>query len=680
MMPIPSRVYNAAVGGHVAGADQIIDDKTGLTLDKVAGGALEEKEYISSSNNGMGRVVLRKNLVEGINTLTQSMINKNNTIYIIQYDFTLGEDIIIPANCVLEFNGGSISGAYTLTGNNTCINAKNIGIFGSDILFDGVWNVVKVLANWFKASSDTLMFSRAIEFASVIFENITNNTDYVFSNITVTCLNSSYTINDTLFIPICISFDGNGSILNVGSGLDGGKYMFRCNEKNDGSQIAHFIPQNMTYIGNFEFFNTTYDTNIIHCADNRRVENILSWHANRILVYTTNYLDNRIIRNITNWGRLPGKTFDITSIDVARQTSDIYLFLGDNTILENLTDTNICAESCQIKISRIISPTIFIRGCSMTTLEHIHLEGGAIKIIESEVTISDSLIYVNSNSIKPIISSWYEYSFSNITLKNVVFCNLGAFEGSRELKSWSPISGDGIFTFENVRGAIDLFSYRLMIKQNGHFINPIKCVLGKGDIVQDFLSIPKNIKTPQFKSNMYHFQTSGTAAYARLLLLVDEKKGLYKSLPSVCEYNIDQGVASFSKFLLEDITYSPILSLVGCIIRIEIGENSGNYTKYFDFGITDYITPYYFFTKKDNNYYFYRSENKKMLFSDIDYSYNYTSIEEYTRNGKHIECVLTENTLPDVSLFNVGDKCTTKDGKIYQKIGSAWIDATGTPA
>lgn len=107
--PIPSRIYNAAVGGHVTGADQVIDDKTGLTLDKVAGGALEEKEYTSDSNNGMGRVVLRKNLVEGVNTLTKNMINKSNTTYIIQYDFTLGEDIIIPKNCVLEFNGGSLN-------------------------------------------------------------------------------------------------------------------------------------------------------------------------------------------------------------------------------------------------------------------------------------------------------------------------------------------------------------------------------------------------------------------------------------------------------------------------------------------------------------------------------------------------------------------------------------------
>lgn len=154
MIPIPSRVYNAAVDGHVAGADQIIDDKTGLTLDKVAGGALEEKEYASDSNNGMGRVVLRKNLVEGINTLTQDMINKSNTIYVIQYDFILCENITIPTNCVLEFYGGSISGAYTLTGTNTGINAGLVKIFNTNIILDGTWNLIETYPEWFGAKGD----------------------------------------------------------------------------------------------------------------------------------------------------------------------------------------------------------------------------------------------------------------------------------------------------------------------------------------------------------------------------------------------------------------------------------------------------------------------------------------------------------------------------------------------
>lgn len=149
MIPIPSRLYNSAVGGHVAGADQIIDDKTGLTLDKVTGGTLEEKEYTSGSNDGMGRVVLRKNLVEGVNTLVQTMINNSNTIYVIQYDFTLGEDITVPANCVLEFDGGSIKGdganKDTLTGQHTVIDASVTKIFdvslnlsGNFVLYNGL--------------------------------------------------------------------------------------------------------------------------------------------------------------------------------------------------------------------------------------------------------------------------------------------------------------------------------------------------------------------------------------------------------------------------------------------------------------------------------------------------------------------------------------------------------------
>lgn len=128
-IPIPSRLYNAAIGGHVAGADQIIDDNTGLTLDKVAGSVLEEKTYTSGSDNGMGRVVLRKNLVEGVNTLVQTMINKSNTIYVIQYDFDLnGESISVPENSILSFVGGKLK--------NGKIIFNNTGIEGKDTIFD----------------------------------------------------------------------------------------------------------------------------------------------------------------------------------------------------------------------------------------------------------------------------------------------------------------------------------------------------------------------------------------------------------------------------------------------------------------------------------------------------------------------------------------------------------------
>ena len=75
----------------------------------------KDKAYVPANYSGLGRKYLRKNIVNSVNTLTQSMINEANTIYVIQYDYTLDEDITIPDNCVLEFDGGSINGTSTLT-------------------------------------------------------------------------------------------------------------------------------------------------------------------------------------------------------------------------------------------------------------------------------------------------------------------------------------------------------------------------------------------------------------------------------------------------------------------------------------------------------------------------------------------------------------------------------------
>ena len=47
---------------------------------------LANKTYDKQSFSGLGRVYLRKNIVGDKNVLTQAMINKANTIYVIQYD------------------------------------------------------------------------------------------------------------------------------------------------------------------------------------------------------------------------------------------------------------------------------------------------------------------------------------------------------------------------------------------------------------------------------------------------------------------------------------------------------------------------------------------------------------------------------------------------------------------
>ena len=108
-------------------------DEEDLTSTNVSGTDVlkfKDKVYNPIVYSGLGRKILRKNIVNGVNTLTQSMINDENTIYVIQYDFVLRENITVPANCVLEFDGGSLSNAsgnsYTLTGNNTVIDSPFI--------------------------------------------------------------------------------------------------------------------------------------------------------------------------------------------------------------------------------------------------------------------------------------------------------------------------------------------------------------------------------------------------------------------------------------------------------------------------------------------------------------------------------------------------------------------------
>ena len=81
-------------------------------------------------------IILKKNFVNGVNTLTQEMMSAQNTKYVIKYNYVLGENITIPENCILEFDGGSIvnstENSYSLTGTSTkVVNLYNYTIFSN---------------------------------------------------------------------------------------------------------------------------------------------------------------------------------------------------------------------------------------------------------------------------------------------------------------------------------------------------------------------------------------------------------------------------------------------------------------------------------------------------------------------------------------------------------------------
>ena len=107
----------------------------------------KDKEYAPENFSGLGRVYLRKNLVGDKNILTQAMVNKANTIYVIQYDYDMnGARIEMPDGCTLEFNGGSLTNGRLVGTNTKLTGCKDNCLDG--VSFGGVFKDMTVEASW----------------------------------------------------------------------------------------------------------------------------------------------------------------------------------------------------------------------------------------------------------------------------------------------------------------------------------------------------------------------------------------------------------------------------------------------------------------------------------------------------------------------------------------------------
>lgn len=101
---------------------------------------IDNVEERTATDNSMGYKILKKN-----KSFAEQVIEEN-TIYEIRYDFTLTGDVTIPANCVLEFNGGNIKGNIKF--NNTRIIANSDKCFTNIIATGNIANKSAFLS-WF---------------------------------------------------------------------------------------------------------------------------------------------------------------------------------------------------------------------------------------------------------------------------------------------------------------------------------------------------------------------------------------------------------------------------------------------------------------------------------------------------------------------------------------------------
>lgn len=298
---------------------------------------LKDKEYSPKDYSGMGRKRLRKHYVNGVNVLTQHMINKPNTIYIIEYDYCLADQTIeVPENCVLDFQGGSLRNGIIVANKTMFINHNLI-----DVRLSGVYSI-----------DDLPMFE---------YPDFYNNEFYIDRDYIVDCSD---------FYPNYV-FDFKGKNFRVFSRCDSlkGSFIYRLQYMNS------VVFKNATFIGDLKddysniaeryiFLNPPID--IFQCGvveiDNVKFINInsMSLQVSRI--------NNAIIKNVhiynCNIGFSVGKKTNIkkytnipTSVKIIDCSVDCIKDFGSLDINEkyggigiyvNLID-NVSIENCRIK-------------------------------------------------------------------------------------------------------------------------------------------------------------------------------------------------------------------------------------------------------------------------------------------------------------------------------------------
>lgn len=169
--------------------------------------AADEEDLTSDENNllklknrnnlnGMGYIILRQN-----KTFAEQL-TQTNTIYEIRYDFDLnGEEVAIPEDCVLKFDGGKLLNGVIVF-NNTNISADKVIIF-DNIILSGRANNNNYYPEWFGANHNIKNNQVFFNYAITQLSNLSNNS--------ILFLSGTYHINDTIFLKSRVSLVGETS-------------------------------------------------------------------------------------------------------------------------------------------------------------------------------------------------------------------------------------------------------------------------------------------------------------------------------------------------------------------------------------------------------------------------------------------------------------------------------------
>lgn len=302
---------NASGGGTI---NNLADDEDLVSVDKRESLSVlkfADRAYNPGIYVGMGYKILRRNIIDGKNILTQDMVNQPHTIYMIQYDFDLdGATITLPEGCMFDFQGGSISNGF----------------------LEGKIENTHARPEWFHSPKDE-DWSAAIQQALNVCP-------------TVKLSDKIYNISKKIVLNIYNSLIGCGHARSIIlSQIDDG-YAIYCNLDDDFNPLS--TPYATMQIKDLDIrykYSGWQETEYLEYYPNAHaivsdgyinIENVFISHFNKIIVFPV-YADNVRLYNIRadDRARLKNPQYDAHKDFNVKWESN-----GDNTVIDNCYNMN----------------------------------------------------------------------------------------------------------------------------------------------------------------------------------------------------------------------------------------------------------------------------------------------------------------------------------------------------
>jgi hypothetical protein len=366
------------------------------------------------------------------NMLTQSMMQAINTIYVIQYDFTLGENITVPANCVLEFDGGSISAGSdenmdTITGNNTALISGQEEIFDSNIIIAGTWNIENIYDAWFENGNNLLsnilvMNSASIQTNIYISKNLivypTSFDGFLIKSNTTLYNTGSITKGGNEPVNSILGIYGAENVSIIGGSIIGNADAVSTSEYGHGIYVQGSRNINIFNVtvekchgDGIDFYPTTNNNEVV-CSSNCRVENCIVAECGRDGVGAI-CIDGLIIENCTIKNNGIGNLLG-SAMDLEPNNSNEYI-------------RNVTIRNC--KISGCYKGILF--SCTSSNVENKNFVVDNVDITVNRETDNNSSVFVFSNISNLVLknskissllgsaaNSFAQYNCHNIRLEN----------------------------------------------------------------------------------------------------------------------------------------------------------------------------------------------------------------------------------------------------------------------